>query len=111
MPASDSSVSPALLAGNDARRKPEPSVGCTLAFSAGAFLCISLTDLIPEALSHSHDKLKLSGALLLGSALTVAIELLSGQSHAAHGEHEQRTAEEHDSKHAHEQHDHAGHAH
>jgi len=59
-------------------------VGCALAFSAGAFLCISLTDLIPEALSHSHDKLKLSLALLAGSALAVGIELLPGHSHAAH---------------------------
>ncbi len=61
-------------------------VGGSLAFSAGAFLCISLTDLIPEALSHSHDKLKLSLALLLGTALAVGIELLPGHSHAAHSQ-------------------------
>jgi len=41
-------------------------VGCALAFSAGVFLCISLSDLLPEVQFHSHDRLKLSAALLLG---------------------------------------------
>jgi zinc and cadmium transporter len=57
--------------------------GCALAFSAGAFLCIALTDLLPEALTHSHDKFKLSGCLLLGTALAVGIEMLPGHSHDA----------------------------
>ena len=35
-----------------------------LAFSAGVFLCISLADLLPELEFHSHDRLKLSLALL-----------------------------------------------
>ena len=48
-----------------------------LAFSAGTFLCIALSDLLPELQFHSHDRLKLSVALLAGFALmavTAAID-------------------------------------
>ncbi|MBI1314056.1 iron permease [bacterium] len=88
-------------------------VGCALAFSAGAFLCISLTDLIPEALSHSHDKLKLSLALLFGSALAIGIELLPGHSHATHSNHDLTTEHEDDTSQngGHQHHDHIGHQH
>ena len=40
-----------------------------LAFSAGVFLCISLSDLLPEVQFHSHDMWMLSGALLTGVGL------------------------------------------
>jgi zinc and cadmium transporter len=43
-----------------------------LAFSAGTFLCIALSDLLPELQFHSHDRLKLSLALLAGVALMAA---------------------------------------
>jgi zinc and cadmium transporter len=43
-----------------------------LAFSAGTFLCIALSDLLPELQFHSHDRLKLSIALLTGFALMAA---------------------------------------
>ncbi len=43
-----------------------------LAFSAGTFLCIALSDLLPELQFHSHDRLKLSIALLAGIALMAA---------------------------------------
>ena len=33
-------------------------IGLILAFSAGAFLCIALADLLPEVHFHSHDRLK-----------------------------------------------------
>ena len=59
-------------------------VGCALAFSAGAFLCIALTDLIPEVLNHQHDRVKLSLILLLGSVLAIGIELLPGHNHGRH---------------------------
>jgi zinc and cadmium transporter len=48
-------------------------VGCALAFSAGVFLCISLSDLLPELEFHAHDRLKLSLALLIGVAAAYAI--------------------------------------
>ena len=48
-----------------------------LSFSAGTFLCIALSDLLPELQFHSHDRFKLSLALLAGFCLmagTSAIE-------------------------------------
>lgn len=46
-------------------------LGRSLAFCAGTFLCIASSDLLPELQFHSHDRFKLSAALLAG--LTVAI--------------------------------------
>ena len=40
-----------------------------LAFSAGTFLCIALSDLLPELHFHDHDRIPLSIALLAGVAL------------------------------------------
>ena len=50
--------------------------GITLAFSAGVFLCISLSDLLPEVQFHSHDRLAMSGMLLLGVATAAVIEMV-----------------------------------
>lgn len=52
------------------------TVGCALGFAAGTFLCISLSDLLPEVHFHSHDRVKLSVALLLGVGLAYAIGLV-----------------------------------
>ncbi len=46
-----------------------PFTADTLAFSAGTFLCISLSDLLPELQFHAHDRMKLSVALLVGFGL------------------------------------------
>jgi zinc and cadmium transporter len=46
-----------------------------LAFSAGTFLCIALSDLLPELQFHAHDRWKLSAALLAG----VGLMLLAGR--------------------------------
>ena len=59
--------------------EPGPAVGRALGFSAGVFLCISLADLLPEVQFHSHDRWKLSIALLLGVALAYGIGLLEGE--------------------------------
>ena len=48
-----------------------------LAFSAGTFLCIALSDLLPELQFHSHDRLKLSAALLAGVVLMGVTAFLS----------------------------------
>jgi zinc and cadmium transporter len=59
-------------------------VGCALAFSAGVFVCISLSDLLPELEFHSHDRLKLSLALLFGVAAAYGIGYLEPEgSHEA----------------------------
>jgi len=51
------------------------AVGYALAFSAGFFLCIALGDLLPEVQFHSHDRWKLSVALLAGVAISIGVEL------------------------------------
>lgn len=56
-------------------------LGLALAFSAGIFLCISLGDLLPEVHFHSHDRLKLSGMLLLGVGIAFLIEWIPGHRH------------------------------
>jgi zinc and cadmium transporter len=51
-------------------------VGCSLAFSAGVFICIALADILPEMEFHSHNRVRLSVALLLGIALAWLIQFL-----------------------------------
>jgi zinc and cadmium transporter len=57
------------------------AVGCALAMSAGVFLCISLGDLLPELQFHSHDRVKLSAALMAGVALAYGIVFLEESGH------------------------------
>ncbi|MCA9237161.1 MAG: ZIP family metal transporter [Planctomycetales bacterium] len=52
-----------------------------LAFSAGTFLCVSLSDLLPELQFHDHDRVKLSLALLAGLALSMGVAQLEGLVH------------------------------
>ncbi len=59
--------------------------GWGLAFSAGVFLCISLSDLLPEMEFHSHSRIQLTAALLLGIAAALAIGLLEGEHAHSHG--------------------------
>ncbi len=81
-------------------------IGLALGFSAGVFLCLSLADILPEVHFHSHDRLKLSCALLLGIALAYSLGVLeSPHQHGPdeHGEHS------HDDGHNHSHDD--GHSH
>jgi zinc and cadmium transporter len=50
-----------------------PVLGYALAFCAGSFLCIASSDLLPELQFHSHDRFKLSAALMAGLAVAVII--------------------------------------
>ncbi len=45
----------------------------TLAFAGGAFICIALSDLLPEVQFHSHDRVRLTLLFLMGIALALAI--------------------------------------
>jgi zinc and cadmium transporter len=54
---------------------PGTWTAAALAFSAGTFLCIALSDLLPELQFHSHDRLPLSISLLLGFALMAGAAL------------------------------------
>ena len=53
-------------------------IGYTLAFAAGAFLCISLSDLLPEVQFHSHDRGKLLLALVFGISLAYGLSFVEG---------------------------------
>jgi zinc and cadmium transporter len=47
-----------------------------LAFSAGTFLCIATSDLLPELQFHQHDRGILSAALLTGLAIAIGVAQL-----------------------------------
>ncbi len=48
-------------------------VGVALAFSAGAFVCIALSDLLPEVHFHSHDRIRLTLAFIVGILLAYGL--------------------------------------
>lgn len=78
-------------------------LGAALAFATGTFLCIAMSDLLPELQFHSHDRVKLSLALLAGIALAWVVA-------QSHGEHDRPGAT--DVHVEHERHDgHGGHEH
>ena len=62
-------------------------IGAVLALAAGTFLCISTSDLLPELQFHTHDRLRLSAALLLGLALSWSIVLFEEQGHDHSADH------------------------
>lgn len=68
-----------------------PALGRLLAISAGAFLCIATSDLLPELQFHSHDRGKLSAALLAG-ILVAGLMVFAEESGHSH-EHGQKHAE------------------
>jgi zinc and cadmium transporter len=55
-----------------------------LAFTAGTFLCIAASDLLPELQFHSHDRVKLSVALVAGLIFAALIGQLEGEGHGDH---------------------------
>lgn len=52
------------------------AVDSALAFSAGIFLCISLSDLLPEMEFHAHNRVRLTAALLAGILLAYGVTFL-----------------------------------
>ena len=59
----------------------EHVLGMVLAVITGAFLCIALADLLPEAFRHRHDRLKIFLAFLGGVLLTFIIVLFTPAAH------------------------------
>ncbi len=51
-------------------------LGCALAFAAGIFICLSMGDLLPELEFHTHDRGKLTLALIVGVSLAYGIGYL-----------------------------------
>jgi zinc and cadmium transporter len=76
-------------------------LGAALAFSAGTFVCVACADLLPELQFHSHDRIKLSLALVVGLAVAV---LIGRFGHASH-DHDHLEDIPHDAPHDHD-HDH-----
>ncbi len=62
-------------------------IGAALAFSAGVFLCISLSDLLPEVHFHSHDRLKMTVVLLLGVGLALLLVSVEPEQRHSHNKH------------------------
>ena len=78
------------------------AIGAAVAFSAGVFLVVSLSDLLPELQFHHHDRGKLSAALLLGVVLAWVASHFEASTHDHdHGAHAPAAHVDHD--------DHAGH--
>jgi zinc and cadmium transporter len=55
-----------------------------LAFTAGTFLSIATSDLLPELQFHTHDRGKLSLALIAGITVSALIGRFEGTGHG-HG--------------------------
>lgn len=75
-----------------------------LAFSAGMFLCIASSDLLPELQFHSHDRVGLSAALFVGLAFAFGLARLEAGSHvhvepAGHIDHGHDHGDDHDHDH------------
>ncbi len=57
-------------------RERQLGTASALAFSAGTFLCVALSDILPELHFHSHDRVKLSLGLLAGLLLMAGVVAL-----------------------------------
>ena len=87
-------------------------LGYGLAISAGFFICISLSDLLPEVAFHHHDRGKLTAALFLGIALAIGVENLPGHSHVhSAGQPSQQESPSNTFSHSHNHSDHDSHDH
>ncbi|MCA9294926.1 MAG: ZIP family metal transporter [Phycisphaerales bacterium] len=89
-------------------------LAASLAFSAGTFICIALSDLLPELRFHNHDRIMLSAALLLGLGIAFGISRMEASTHDhadhAHADHDHSGHDRADHDHAdHADHDHADH--
>jgi zinc and cadmium transporter len=84
-------------------------LGGTLCFAAGACLCIASSDLLPELQFHSHDRFKLSVALVAGLTFAWVLVYVENQGHDHHvrsapGSHAHADAEDDREHHGHEHH-------
>jgi zinc and cadmium transporter len=81
--------------------------GAALAFSAGTFLFIALSDLLPEVQFHRHDRIPLFLALILGVGLMGGLAYLEehdhGHGHSHHSAGGPGKHDDHDEDHHHKQ--------
>lgn len=76
-------------------------LGATLGLAGGAFLCIATSDLLPELQFHTHDRFKLSTALLVGVALAWGIIYFESSGHDEPAATESHQLHEHNHDHDH----------
>ncbi len=88
--------------GSFAKEIQNQLTGAALAFSAGTFLFIALSDLLPEVQFHRHDRVPLALALILGVVLMGVIALLEEHKHADEGT--PSTAQQDEAGHAYDSH-------
>ncbi|MSR17748.1 MAG: hypothetical protein EXS00_01025 [Phycisphaerales bacterium] len=69
-------------------------VALALAFSAGTFLCIACSDLLPELQFHDHDRVALSAALITGVVIAWGISRIEAHAHG-HGDHATEEVHQH----------------
>ena len=105
-----------LTSGSIAHELENQLTGFALSFSAGTFLFIALSDLLPEVQFHRHDRVALSLALIAGVLLMGGIGLLEGHEHGGHGHgdepgHKAKPEQGHDHKDKDDDHDHTHHKH
>jgi zinc and cadmium transporter len=110
-----------LTSGSVAEQLQNQVTGAALAFSAGTFLFIALSDLLPEVQFHRHDRVPLALSLILGVVLMGGIALLEGHEHGDHehgagpspgAHHHTDGGDRHDKGgRDHDEHDHDTHAH
>lgn len=60
------------------------TISAVLAFSAGLFLCIALSDLLPEIHFHDHDRGKMAIMLLLGVGLSLCLGMIESDHRHQH---------------------------
>lgn len=91
------------ILGSSTEALQDQLIGFAYAFSAGTFLFVALSDLLPEVQFHRHDRVPLFLALVAGVVLMGGIAYLEDHDHGAHAE-----AEHMDHGHSHS---HGGHSH
>jgi zinc and cadmium transporter len=85
------------------------AIGCGLAFAAGIFICIALSDLLPELQFHSHDRFPLTVLLLLGVLVAYGLKYLEPPH--LHDTPTKDVLDNHSTVHDHEHHSHDPHPH
>jgi zinc and cadmium transporter len=96
-----------LTSGAVAKDIQNQMTGAALSFSAGTFLFIALSDLLPEVQFHRHDRIPLSLALITGVVLMGCIALLEDHDHNGHNHDENAVRADQDRDH----HSDGGHSH
>ena len=98
------------LVGSEIFGEGEGFTSLALAFSAGVFICIAASDLLPELQFHRHDRLSMTAMLILGLVIAwvSGIAESSGHHHGHHGHGHHGHGHE-AGNHGHDHHGHEGH--